>query len=79
MDKVPSPVEHLSHLWRRNVAAFAPTTERCRFPGKRCRFEESTSLLIVETGLSSCVQTLCAPRDSHEKEDLNTGQLVSWL
>jgi hypothetical protein len=50
-DKLPSPVERLSHLWRRNVAAFAPTLERCRFPGKRCRFEDSISLLIVETGL----------------------------
>jgi hypothetical protein len=38
-------------LWRRNVAAFAPTPKRCRLPGKRCRFEESTSLLIIETGL----------------------------
>jgi len=50
-DKLPSPVEHPSHLWRRNVAALAPTPKRCRLPGKRCRFEESTSLLIVETGL----------------------------
>ena len=50
-DKLPSPVEHLSNLWRRNVAALAPTPKRCRLPGKRCRFEESTSLLIVETGL----------------------------
>ena len=49
-DKLPSPLECFSHLWRRNVAAFAPTPKRCRLPGKRCRFEESTSLLIVETG-----------------------------
>ena len=41
----------LFHLWRRNVAVFAPTPKRCRLPGKRCRFGESISLLIVETGL----------------------------
>ena len=41
----------LFHLWRRNVAVFAPTPKRCRLPGKRCRFEEPTRLLIVETGL----------------------------
>jgi hypothetical protein len=41
----------LFHLWRWNVAAFAPTPKRCRLPGKRCRFEESTSLLIIEAGL----------------------------
>jgi hypothetical protein len=39
----------LYHLWRRNVAVFAPAPKRCRLPGKRCRFEASTSLLIVET------------------------------
>ena len=33
------------------MAAFAPTPKRCRLPGKRCRFEESTGLLIVEIGL----------------------------
>jgi hypothetical protein len=25
------------------VAAFAPTPKRCRLPGKRCRFEQSTT------------------------------------
>jgi hypothetical protein len=30
---------------------FAQTPKRCRFPGKRCRFEEPISLLILETGL----------------------------
>jgi hypothetical protein len=41
----------LFQLWRRDVVAFAPTPGRCRSPEKRRRFEESTSLLIVETGL----------------------------
>jgi len=50
-DKLPPQLERFSHLWRRIVAAFAPAPKRCRLPGKRCRFEESTSLLIVETGL----------------------------
>ena len=27
------------------MSAFAPTPKRCRFPGKRCRFRESASLL----------------------------------
>jgi hypothetical protein len=39
----------LYHLRRRNVAVFAPAPRRCRLPGKRCRFEASTSLLVVET------------------------------
>jgi hypothetical protein len=50
-DQLPSQLEDLSHWWRRNVAAFAPPPKRSRLPGKRRRFEESTSLLIVETGL----------------------------
>jgi hypothetical protein len=34
-----------------DVVAFATIPKRCRLPGKRCRFEEPTSPLIVETGL----------------------------
>jgi hypothetical protein len=45
-------------LWRRNVVAFAPTPERCRLPGKRCRFEEPLGLLIVETSLKFITSVL---------------------
>ena len=42
--------------------AFASTPKRCRLPGKRCRFEESISLLIVETGLRFATSALSLVR-----------------